>query len=481
MRNKRVAIGLAVFNAVAASVSIMPASFAQETPPGGGGIAPSAPPPSVQTVTPTQPNPMQQMMQNAIQQQQLMNQIHQSFFNPFINANPSVSPMDQRSGTTNNASSGNAGSKPSQSLGISSTSAPNIGNTSISGSGGSQPVNDPSKLGQLMVLGSKGQPLNLTLNDLAGFNAETLLGAILNFAVGNGAQINADDLNKLKTTLAQSGVSIENFRDVFAQIVIGVASGQISPEMVNNFVTALGQGQGTSLQTISARMQEAAQKVREAQTSKPSGTSGSSASSSSTSNAAFMSALAPLLGALGSASSASGVARAGTSTVQSTAQTTAQTTAQIAQSSATSSVASGVTSVMSSLFGSSSSGSLSSAKPSGSTTAAPSSGATITMVSSAPRTGSTGMQTSIGGVSSSGGISKPSGTGYMNLGQSSSTSSSSSASAPAAAPAPTKPPAAVTATSSAITSVVNTNFSPQINSALGSVTSALRSLFKKFP
>lgn len=459
-----------------------PVAIAQETPPGGGVVitAPQAP---AGASAPTQsgPSAFQQFLQNAIQQQQQIQQLNQFAFPSFINANPSVSPMDQRSGTTNNASAVNSTgtNQASASLGISS-SKPSIDNSSSIGGTSSQPVNDPGKLTQLMVLAAKGQPTPLNLSDLNGMNGETLFGVLLNFAVANGAKLSADDVNKFRNALSQSGTSLEAFRDVFAQLVIGVVNGRISPDSINQFATAIaGQSQGSSAQALASQLTATAQKLREAQaSSKPSGTSAASTSATATIalNTAIMNALAPILGgALGSGltnSSLQNAASSATSTVQSVNQGT---------QSAVTSVNSSVSNVMSSLglgLGSTSSASASAAKPSGQT---------ITTISTTkPNTGTTGVQSSIGGVSSSGGISKPStslSTGY-NLGQSSSSSSAattSSSPSSAATAAPSKPPAAVTTTTSAITSVVNSNISAQVNAALSSVSSAMRVLFGKFP
>lgn len=259
--------------------SLLPA-LAQGDPVPGPGPAP-APTPTVTSVQTQQPSALQTLFQNIQQQQQLQNIFNPTQFPLYMQANPAISPLDQRSGLTNNANSVGNTKNPQSSLGL-TQGTPTIGN--------SQLLNNPwlaqknfgnelalrfggpnaSSLFDLLFLATNGQPSGLTSAQLDRVPTTVLLGALLGLARANNLPI-SDSLLSLMEMLKSNPSTLDLLRPTLLHLANGIASGTMSkqtllsalsfltnPQVMNGFVagaqSATSVGKNASQVELSKQM-----------------------------------------------------------------------------------------------------------------------------------------------------------------------------------------------------------------------------------
>ncbi len=266
--------------------SILPA-LAQGDPVPGPPPAPTPSPTPVQAQT-QQPSALQTLFQNIQQQQQIQNIFNPSQFPAFIQANPSISPLDQRSGLSNNANSVNKSNSPQTSLGI-TQGTPTIGGNNLLSNPwlvqknmGSEIANRfggpaASSLFEALFLATNGQPGGLMPSQLDRVPTITLYGALLGLAKANNLPI-SDSLLSLMEMLRNNPSTFDLLRPTLLQLANGIISGTMSrqtllnalsfltnPQTINGFVagvqSANAAGRGASQTELNKQIADAVKQV----------------------------------------------------------------------------------------------------------------------------------------------------------------------------------------------------------------------------
>lgn len=211
-------------------------------------IIPSAPPPQVQIQQ--QPSALQTMFQNMVQQSQMQNMLNGGQLPAFIQNNPAISPLDQRSGLSNNANSINAGNNLQATLGISQGKAPVANGNLVNNSPlatqkdlGIETANrfggpTASSLFQVLFLAANGQPVGLKPADTDKTPTDVLYGALVGLARANNVPI-SDSLQQLFESMKSNPAMFELVRPTLVALTNGISGGTMQKQTLTSALTFL--------------------------------------------------------------------------------------------------------------------------------------------------------------------------------------------------------------------------------------------------